>query len=206
MNNGTMANAFDRRDQMTPVQRVQWVAQMQNITQQMGSQLETVRKAQEKRFQETTKSMDDIKKALENLQTKFEVDVVSKIPTGKMNHLKLAHRLVVVMKQIELLRLRNRTTSSIEEEIWRSKLQNIKRELDRPDQYSGRLKEVSSRVKLQDNAVVAASLESLEGESLETTVAFLDEQREGLEKLLLVLNQDMGDIQQIENSLAQENE
>ncbi len=73
----------------------------------------------------------------------FEVEVVQKLPAGKLAHLKLAHRLVVVMKQIELLRLRTRSTASIEEEVWRSKLQNMRRELDRPDQFSGRLKELT---------------------------------------------------------------
>ena len=193
---------------MTPAQRVIWIAHMQNITQQMGSQLEAVRKAQEKRFQEVSTSLDDIKKAHENLQSNFEVAVLNKLPGAKLAHLKLAHRLVVVMKQIELLRLRNRNTSSIEEEIWRSKLQSIKKELDRPDQFSGRLKEISSRVKLQqDNGVGilggADSYDAVDQEALETTCVFLEEQREGLEKLLLVLNQDVQDVRLMETLLAQ---
>jgi hypothetical protein len=152
---GNHGNAFDRRDQMTPSQRVMWIAHMQNITQQMGSQLDAVRKSQEKRFQDVTSSLEDVKKAQDNLQANFEVSVVNKLPAAKLMHLKLAHRLVVVMKQIELLRLRNRNVSSIEEEVWRSKLQSIKKELDRPDQFSGRLKEISSRVKLQQDNVTA---------------------------------------------------
>lgn len=114
---GSQGNAFDRRDQMTPSQRVLWIAHMQNITQQMGSQLETVRKAQEKRFNDITSSLQDVKKAQDNLQANFEVAVVNKLPAAKLMYLKLAHRLVVVMKQIELLRLRHRNVSSIEEEV-----------------------------------------------------------------------------------------
>lgn len=186
---------------MTPSQRVLWIAHMQNITQQMGSQLEAVRKSQEKRFQDITSSLQDVKKAQDNLQANFEVSVVNKLPAAKLMHLKLAHRLVVVMKQIELLRLRNRNVSSIEEEVWRSKLQSIKKELDRPDQYSGRLKEVSSRVKLQqDNgaALNGADYDSIDQEALESTALFLEEQREGLERLLAVLNQDMQDVRLME--------
>ncbi len=192
---------------MTPAQRVLWIAHMQNITQQMGSQLEAVRTAQEKRFQEVSSSLDDVKKAQENLQSNFEVSVLNKLPGAKLAHLKLAHRLVVVMKQIELLRLRNRNTSSIEEEIWRSKLQNIKKELDRPDQFSGRLKEVSSRVKLrQDNgaaSLAGSEYDAVDQEALESTAVFLEEQREGLEKLLLVLNQDMHDVRLMGQLLSQ---
>ena len=77
----------------------------------------TVRKAQEKRFNDITSSLQDVKKAQDNLQANFEVAVVNKLPAAKLMYLKLAHRLVVVMKQIELLRLRHRNVSSIEEEV-----------------------------------------------------------------------------------------
>lgn len=188
------ANAFDRRDQMTPAQHVAWVHQMQQEGQKMLQYLDQVRQAQEKRFQDTLKAMDDINKALSNLQNKFEVEVVQKLPAGKLAHLNLAHRLVVVMKQIELLRLRNRSTSSIEEEVWRSKLQSMKRELDRPDQFSGRLKELTSKVKLQDAAFGAAVLETVDPDQLEALGSYLTEQSEGLEKLVNVLNKDIKDL------------
>jgi len=192
---------------MSPAQRVQWIVQMQNtMTQKMSGYLEDTQKKQDKRYADTRKSLEDIKKALENLQSRFQVEVVQKTPAFKLRHLKLSHRLLVVMKQIELLRLRNRSTSTIEEEVWRSKLENFKRELDRPDQYSGRLKELSSKVKLQDSGGIAVpSYESLDGDSLDQIVLYLEEQREGLEKLIQVLDDDMKDIGLIHNGLQQEN-
>lgn len=93
--------------------------------------------------------------------------------------------------------------------MWRSKLQSIKKELDRPDQYSGRLKEISSRVKLQQDsgrgAVGGADYEGIDQEALESTAVFLEEQREGLERLLAVLNQDVQDMRLME-TFAQQND
>jgi hypothetical protein len=69
------------------------------------------------------------------------------------------------MKKIEVLRCRGYSIS-LDEEAYRTKLENIQRELNLPNQFKGRLNELAALIRMQEDRPME-EYETLDEESLE---------------------------------------
>jgi len=138
------------------------------------------------------KALQTIELIIEQIQQKHELNTLVKIEEYKRRHMELSARVLRIMKKVDLLQNLGRPIST-EEEAFRSKLEKIERELQMPTQFKGRLNELLSLVRMQED-VVQVNHENLDEESLETISKFLQQQQKGIQTLSQVVAKDMKDL------------
>jgi nuclear pore complex protein Nup54 len=75
-----------------------------------------------------------LQKFIAALQRKHELDISMKTEQYKRRHLELCHKVLIVMKKVETLRNRGYSLS-VQEEQFRTKVENLQRELSQPNLY-----------------------------------------------------------------------
>lgn len=152
-----------------------------------------------------------------------------KLDQLKRDSLLLSHRLLTVSAHIEILRARGLAIQP-DEDAWRQQLHNILMELSKPNEYRGRLNELASRIRMQQqqqqidlyggalstasangatNAmdvsgasdVLASASESFSSEDLDHFSSFLQHQQAGIEHLIDILNSDIKNMQVLSDNL-----
>lgn len=141
-----------------------------------------------------------------------------KLDQLKRDSLLLSHRLLTVSSHIEILRARGLPIQP-DEDTWRQQLHNLLLQLSKPNEYRGRLNELSSRVRMQqqlfsqqqqhsDSAILSSSSSSSSSHSdafsssdLDQFSKFLQHQQAGLEHLIDILNADLKNMQTLSDSM-----
>lgn len=140
-----------------------------------------------------------------------------KLDQLKRDSLLLSHRLLTVSSHIEILRARGLPIQP-DEDTWRQQLHNLLLQLSKPNEYRGRLNELSSRVRMQqqlfsqqqhsDSTILSSSSSSSSSHSdafsssdLDQFSKFLQHQQAGLEHLIDILNADLKNMQTLSDSM-----
>lgn len=137
-----------------------------------------------------------------------------KLDQLKRDSLLLSHRLLTVSSHIEILRARGLPIQP-DEDTWRQQLHNLLLQLSKPNEYRGRLNELSSRVRMQQQLFSQQSIDSnglssssssshsdtFSSSDLEQFSKFLQHQQAGLEHLIDILNADVKNMQTLSDSM-----
>ncbi|TYZ57025.1 hypothetical protein PybrP1_009778 [[Pythium] brassicae (nom. inval.)] len=143
------------------------------------------------------KFTDDLRAQLQEMAAATRA-TEEKLEKCRHEHVQLFHTLVKVMKDIELLQNYGKPLQRNEMQLamMMKKLQTL---LDSPAQYKARLKDAVALQRIQD-AAPAPPGNQLSPEDLQRVYQFLDKQRQGLEHLTSILNDDLADIKLIKET------
>jgi len=147
---------------------------------------------QDKAVQDQQKALKEIQTFIGAIQDKHDFTTASKIQDYKRRHMQLAARVLRIMRRIEVMRSLGYPIS-LEEEAFRKKLENLYTELNKPTQFKGRLNELTSLVRMQDE-VTQANYEPLDPESMQQIYKYLQQQQEGLKHLTDIVKADLKDM------------
>ena len=120
----------------------------------------------------------------------------------KQRHTDLSHRILKIQSKLEVL-----TQSGIgirnEDISLRNKLNTLQRELHKPNQFRGRIIELSPQVDyyLQQSNLLLNN-NALDDETKENVKTFLEQQTNGLNELLSILKKDIKDINYIKQQVS----
>jgi len=149
---------------------------------------------------EHVKALEDVQAFLLTLQKKHDLDTRIKIDQYKQRHLELSHRVLKLMKRVEVLTYKGYPIS-LEEEAFRAKLENLQRELNQPSLFRGRLSDLLSFLRTHNQQEVSTAsnihqqlTDTLDHDSLESIHTFLEQQTAGLAHLAELLKQDLRDM------------
>ncbi|DBA01737.1 TPA: hypothetical protein N0F65_010147, partial [Lagenidium giganteum] len=137
------------------------------------------------------KYTDDLRKQLKDME-KTSRATEEKLEKCRLEHVKLFHSLVKVMKDIEFLQNLGKPLQKPEMELAMA-LKKLQALLDAPLQYKARLNDAVALHRIQECAPPTAS-NQMSPEDLQKMYHFLDKQRQGLEHLTNILNDDLADI------------
>ncbi|GLE02192.1 hypothetical protein PINS_up011030 [Pythium insidiosum] len=148
-------------------------------------------KAQQSYAEKYNTFTDDLRKQLTEME-KASRATEEKLERCRHEHVQLAHMLVKVMKDIEFLQNLGKPLHREEVKLAMAlkKLQSL---LDAPGQYKARLNDAMALQRLQDSAPPQPQMQ-LSPQDLQRVYEFLDKQRQGLEHLSNLLNDDLADI------------
>jgi hypothetical protein len=153
------------------------------------------------------------------IRLKYEEHSLStalKLDQLKRDSLLLSHRLLTVSSHIEILRARGLAIQP-DEDAWRQQLHNLLLQLSKPNEYRGRLNELSSRVRMLQNQSQqpfdsslstsssgtsgASSSDAFSETDLSNFTQFLQHQQSGLEHLIDILNADVKNLQSLSDCM-----
>jgi len=153
-----------------------------------------------KRVQARDKATDVYQSTLQELHSQIldmqqahELTTKVQIAELRQTHSKQAHQLLRVMTQVELLKSRDNPLLSPEIEF-RGQLESLKQELAKPTQFQGRVTELASIVRIQDERPVDHQSVEMDPDNQKQVFEFLQSQKQGLQFLTTVLQKDMRDI------------
>ncbi|KAL6080008.1 Nuclear pore complex protein Nup98-Nup96 [Balamuthia mandrillaris] len=144
--------------------------------------------AQDKTAARHQEALQEVFAVLNEIQQKHELSTTVKVEEYKRRHMQLASRVLRIMKRLEVLRSMGYPILG-DEEAFRGKLENLQRELNKPTQFKGRLNEITSFVRMQDD-FAQETYEPLDEDSLGTIHEFLRQEQQGLSHLNEILKQD----------------
>eukprot|EP00818_Percolomonas_sp_WS_P002186 CAMPEP_0117454036 /NCGR_PEP_ID=MMETSP0759-20121206/10576_1 /TAXON_ID=63605 /ORGANISM="Percolomonas cosmopolitus, Strain WS" /LENGTH=478 /DNA_ID=CAMNT_0005247175 /DNA_START=28 /DNA_END=1464 /DNA_ORIENTATION=+ len=160
---------------------------------------------QNERTEQFKLMLQSLEKRIEALRRHHEVTTVSGIEQVKLNYRKLYSRVLRLMSMMEILHQRGVGVGSSDIAL-KSKLQALQRELQKPNQYRGRLNELVPQVNyyIQNSSTLHAPplSEDMMDEDTEKQIKdFFEEQTRGLKQLLKILNKDVEDVNLIRGKL-----
>lgn len=140
-----------------------------------------------------------------------------KLDQLKRDSLLLSHRLLTVSSHIEILRARGLPIQP-DEDTWRQQLHNLLLQLSKPNEYRGRLNELSSRVRMQQqlfsqqqhtsdagnlssSSSSSSNSDTFSSSDMDQFSKFLQHQQAGLEHLMDILNADLKNMQTLSDSM-----
>ncbi|KAK2149457.1 hypothetical protein LSH36_451g01007 [Paralvinella palmiformis] len=130
-------------------------------------------------------------------------DMLSKIEECKRRYLDLSHRVLQVMVKQEIYRRMGYVIQADEEQL-RTQLETIQAELNAPTRFKGRLNELMSQLRMQ-NQLGSVKMEA--SYNMDATVQqeikqHLKLQQEGIHHLIAVIKDDMEDLKLIEHGMS----
>ncbi|TMW69184.1 hypothetical protein Poli38472_001340 [Pythium oligandrum] len=134
---------------------------------------------------------DDLRNQLKEME-KTSRATEEKLEKCRHEHVQLAHMLVKVMKDIEFLQNLGKPLQREEMNLAMA-LKKLQTLLDSPGQYKARLNDAIALQRIQD-AAPRPPTSQMSPDDLQRIFAFLDKQRQGLEHLTTLLNDDLADI------------
>eukprot|EP01116_Phalansterium_solitarium_P012053 TRINITY_DN28007_c0_g1_i1.p1 TRINITY_DN28007_c0_g1~~TRINITY_DN28007_c0_g1_i1.p1 ORF type:complete len:450 (+),score=154.65 TRINITY_DN28007_c0_g1_i1:76-1425(+) len=156
---------------------------------------------QDKTTTQIKDAIQEIQTFVENVQRRHEIEMLVKIEQCKQQHLQLAHRLIKVMKKLEVLRCKG-CPVTLEEEQLREQLAALQREMQQPTRYRNRLNELAALVRIQADKA-PEEYDRLDEESLESIHKYLSDQQQGLKHLTDVLRTDARHLGILQQGLAE---
>lgn len=135
---------------------------------------------------------DDLRNQLKDMEKKSRA-TEEKLEKCRAEHVQLFHALVKVMKDVEFLQNLGKPTQKLEMELAMA-LKKLQALLDAPAQYKARLNDAVALQRIHEQAPRPKSTCELGPEDLQRIHQFLDKQRQGLEHLTSILNEDLSDI------------
>ncbi|ORX88786.1 hypothetical protein K493DRAFT_74561 [Basidiobolus meristosporus CBS 931.73] len=153
--------------------------------------------------------LEEIADKIKKLQEKHSLDTLVKMKEYKRRHMDLAHRVLQLMKQVQVLRNKGYSIRP-EEEALKTRLENLHLELRKPSQYRSRLHELWSQVQMLKNTRRSNSkgnweFEVSDEEQLANIEKVLAEQQAGLAHVMEVLQKDLKAVTIMSRSLAEGN-
>ncbi|CAN8005922.1 unnamed protein product [Ixodes hexagonus] len=161
-------------------------------------------KLQEHEIKQHQSRLDIIAEDIAEMQRRHAT-TVAKIEEHKRKQVDLNHRVLKVMVQQEVNRKLGFGIQPEEEQL-RTILESILAELSAPTQFKGRLNELMSQIKMQNNQMTCASAPlscSLDPGFVEQLKEHLKNQQCGISQLVKLLKADMEDLKAVESSLQQ---
>ncbi|CAH0474604.1 unnamed protein product [Peronospora belbahrii] len=154
-------------------------------------------KAQQEHAEKYNKYTDDLRAQL-NEMDKHTRATEEKLEKCRHEHVQLFHALVKVMRDIELLQNYGKPLQreEIQLAMMLKKLQTL---LDSPGQYKARLNDAVSLQRVQKEATPPPT-SHLSPQDLQRLYELLNKQRQGLEHLTNIVNDDLADIQLIKDT------
>ncbi|KUF84853.1 Nuclear pore complex protein Nup54 [Phytophthora nicotianae] len=154
-------------------------------------------KAQQEHAEKYNKYTDDLRAQLKEMD-KHTRATEEKLEKCRHEHVQLFHALVKVMRDIELLQNYGKPLQREEMQLamMLKKLQTL---LDSPGQYKARLNDAVSLQRVQKETQPPPS-SLLSPQDLQRLYEFMDKQRQGLEHLTNMINDDLADIQLIKET------
>ncbi|KAG3119188.1 hypothetical protein PI124_g3880 [Phytophthora idaei] len=154
-------------------------------------------KAQQEHAEKYNKYTDDLRAQLNEMDKQTRA-TEEKLEKCRHEHVQLFHALVKVMRDIELLQNYGKPLQREEMQLamMLKKLQTL---LDSPGQYKARLNDAVSLQRVQKETQPPPSSQ-LSPQDLQRLYEFMDKQRQGLEHLTNMINDDLADIQLIKET------
>eukprot|EP01114_Cavostelium_apophysatum_P021225 TRINITY_DN7343_c0_g1_i1.p1 TRINITY_DN7343_c0_g1~~TRINITY_DN7343_c0_g1_i1.p1 ORF type:complete len:429 (-),score=85.00 TRINITY_DN7343_c0_g1_i1:23-1309(-) len=119
------------------------------------AQLKTRIQSQEEEKERQMKQLNEVQSVLAALQRKQELDNLPGIDDCKRKHVILNHRILKLMKKIEVLRYKSFSLTQ-EEENFKNRLVTIQRALSNPSSYRSKLNELTALVNRQEERLLSA--------------------------------------------------
>ncbi|XP_064637552.1 nucleoporin p54-like [Lineus longissimus] len=146
--------------------------------------------------------LDIISSDIAELQRKHS-NTIARTEQYKRKYLELGHRVLKVMVRQETQRKLGYAIQADEEQL-RVGLETIQAELNAPTQFKGRLNELMSQIRMQNQTLSArADIPCQMDPAFQQEVKqHLKQQQEGLQHLINIIKEDLGDLQLVEQGLA----
>lgn len=161
-------------------------------------------KLQEHEIKQHQSRLDIIAEDIAELQ-KQHATTVAKIDEHKRKQLDLNHRILKVMVQQEVNRKHGLGIQADEEQL-RTILESNLAELSAPTQFKGRLNELMSQIKMQNNQMSYTGEPvncDLDSGFVNQLKEHLKNQQDGIAQLMKILKSDIEQVKAIENSLQE---
>jgi hypothetical protein len=147
-----------------------------------------------KRLESAALFVQDLQRRLQNSQQKMSA-IRDKMAQQAHKHLHMA-------ATIEVLRSRGIPIQP-EEDAWRVQLQAIYSELQKPNEFRGRLNEIQSKARMLSDgrgpmhlaAMLSAASNTLSESDLDAIATFLDDQRRGIAQLTNLVKNDLANLE-----------
>ncbi|KAL3178226.1 hypothetical protein MRX96_038738 [Rhipicephalus microplus] len=159
-------------------------------------------KLQEHEIKQHQCRLDAIAEDISKLQIQHS-NMIAKIEEHKRKQQNLYHRILKVMVHHEVSRKMGFAIQPEEEQL-RTKLESILAELSAPTQFRGRLNELMSQIKLQNNQMTFTDTTihcSLDPNSLSQLKEHLHNQQKGIFELVKIIKGDLEELKEMESSL-----
>ncbi|CEG36933.1 carbohydratebinding protein [Plasmopara halstedii] len=154
-------------------------------------------KAQQEHAEKYNKYTDDLRGQLIEMDKHMRA-TEEKMEKCRREHIQLFHALVKIMRDIELLQNYGKPLQR-EENILATTLKKLQTLLDSQGQYKARLKDVVSMQHVQTESLTSPTSQ-LSSQDLQRLYGLMDKQRQGLEHLTNILNDDLADIELIKET------
>ncbi|KAK1943465.1 Nuclear pore complex protein Nup54 [Phytophthora citrophthora] len=154
-------------------------------------------KAQQEHAEKYSKFTDDLRAQLKEMD-KHTRTTEEKLEKCRHEHVQLFHALVKVMRDIELLQNYGKPLQREEMQLAMS-LKKLQTLLNSPGQYKARLNDAVSLQRVQKEAQPAPTSQ-LSPQDLQRLYELMDKQRQGLEHLTSIINDDLADMQLIKET------
>lgn len=154
-------------------------------------------KAQQEHADKYNKYTDDLRAQLVEMD-KHTRATEEKLDKCRHEHVQLFHALVKVMRDIELLQNYGKPLQREEMQLAMA-LKKLQTLLDSPGQYKARLNDAVSLQRVQKEAQPPPTSQ-LSPQDLQRLYEFMDKQRQGLEHLTNMINDDLADMQLIKET------
>uniref|UniRef100_A0AAV1TR54 Nucleoporin Nup54 alpha-helical domain-containing protein n=1 Tax=Peronospora matthiolae TaxID=2874970 RepID=A0AAV1TR54_9STRA len=154
-------------------------------------------KVQQEHADKYNKHTDDLRAQLNELD-KHTRATEEKLEKCRHEHVQLFHSLVKVMRDIELLQNYGKPLQREEMQL-ATMLKKLQTLLNSPDQYKARLKDVVSLQHVPNEAQPPPTSQ-LSPQDLQRLYELMDKQRQGMEHLTNIINDDLADIQLIKET------
>ncbi|CAD7078421.1 unnamed protein product [Hermetia illucens] len=160
-------------------------------------------KCQEKETEAHNQYLSKVEKDLTELKQRHAA-TTARIMEYRRKLAELSHRILKVIVKQESTRKVGMALSP-EEEVLRSKLENMQALVSAPTQFKGRLSELLSQMRMQRNqwATTAANEYTLDKDSSEEMKSFLTMQQQAMELLIQTVNKDMKALKIISEGMTQ---
>ncbi|XP_064481914.1 nuclear pore complex protein Nup54-like [Ornithodoros turicata] len=161
-------------------------------------------KLQEHEIKQHQNRLDIIAEDIAELQRQ-QATTIAKIEEQKRKHTELSHRTLQVMVRQEVTRKLGFGIQPEEEQL-RVVLESTLAELSAPTQFKGRLNELVSQIKMQNNQVACSSVPvncSLDERFIDEMKTHLKNQQDGIGHLIKILKSDIEDLKGIEAGLQE---
>jgi nuclear pore complex protein Nup54 len=149
-------------------------------------------KVQEHEIEGQRERLRDTEKFITEVIEKRSLETAIKLEEYKRQSNQLGQRLLQLAARVELLRARGMPTQP-DEDMWRQRLLSLQAELQKPNQFKGRLNELASRVRMHQETYASAmtvAKEALSEQDAQQVAQFLADQRRGLAHLTEILKTD----------------
>eukprot|EP00003_Mantamonas_plastica_P021714 TRINITY_DN3557_c0_g1_i2.p1 TRINITY_DN3557_c0_g1~~TRINITY_DN3557_c0_g1_i2.p1 ORF type:complete len:367 (-),score=67.77 TRINITY_DN3557_c0_g1_i2:111-1211(-) len=123
--------------------------------------------------------------------------ITTKIVAAKQRQIEILHRVIGISKQMEVLRAKGLPISAMEEEF-QQRIQFIYQELQRPNMFGSRVRELKSVVRTREDRS-AENYKVLDEDDMHNVTEYLSEQLLGISRLLKVVKQDQSDVKTMLN-------